>query len=465
MVLSLQDRVKQVSNLYSEEQNGMSLIIEPYNANWAVIDQDTKRILNQLTQSRTIGELRSKDGGNIEQTLTILFDAGLIEVNGQKNQSKSIIQCNLEKSLQLIIFQVTNACNLRCKYCYTDAGSGAKISEEILKKTLSLGICPPRDRIEFQFHGGEPLLAYDRVRNAVDYGYGLAEKRGISVRFSLQTNLVELTEDMVKFFKTNKIHIGTSLDGPKKYHDQNRIFRKGKGSFDVVTEKLGLLKKHELSFGVLCVVSDINVLDGISDFMIEYAIPSMKLNPYFNQGRAIKEESNQAHQEAYAEKEIALMHRIINHNKAHPDNRLKLNHLANMIKNIISRDRNYMCQRNPCGAGLSMLGVGYDGKIYPCHEMIGKNDLVIGNVLEISSFEEIFDDSETLETLRSRTTETIGECSSCEIKQFCGGGCANKAHNSGNLFNRFEYCTYNKIMYKNLFWELYKDPEGVLALI
>ncbi|MDC7124248.1 MAG: radical SAM protein [Spirochaetales bacterium] len=151
---------------------------------------------------------------------------------------------------------VTNACNLRCKYCifsenypYTEARAGnSRMSKATAKKAVDLYLSKIRKIREYKkerpiiitFYGGEPLLNYSVIKYVIEYVNSLNME---NIIFSLTTNGVLLNEERIDFLVSNNVSIGISLDGPKEEHDRNRVFEGGKGSFDSVYKKLSLLWK------------------------------------------------------------------------------------------------------------------------------------------------------------------------------------------------------------------------------
>ncbi len=156
----------------------------------------------------------------------------------------------LDNKLQTLTLQITQQCNLRCKYCvysgsYINRRHSDKImSFDIAKRGIDFLIEHSRNSqiLNLGFYGGEPLLEYDLIKQCVNYIQEKAE--GKKVTFNITTNATLLNEENIKFFMENNIDIMISLDGPKEIHNKNRVFAaNGRGTFDVIVEKLEMIKK------------------------------------------------------------------------------------------------------------------------------------------------------------------------------------------------------------------------------
>lgn len=152
-----------------------------------------------------------------------------------------------------VILKVTNFCNLNCSYCYmfnssdkTYTGAPKKMSVEISKKILDniLNYCIHKKQAHFHltFHGGEPILwGQKNFKDFFDYYKELEPQfklYAINLSFSLQTNGYVIDYDILNILKENKVVIGISLDGPKKYHDKYRVNHGGAGSYQKIIDNV-----------------------------------------------------------------------------------------------------------------------------------------------------------------------------------------------------------------------------------
>ncbi|MCP3687592.1 MAG: radical SAM protein [Gammaproteobacteria bacterium] len=157
-----------------------------------------------------------------------------------------------------LMLVVTDACNLRCKYCLLDEYEGYKglrkqhMDWETAKKAvdhfIELNNTPAHrsmhDRkINIAFFGGEPLLRGDLIRKVIPYAKSLQKPGcGYWIDFSMTSNLTQLPIDLAEFLAEHDVSIQVSIDGPEKLHDRYRVYANQKGSFAQITANLKLLK-------------------------------------------------------------------------------------------------------------------------------------------------------------------------------------------------------------------------------
>ena len=129
---------------------------------------------------------------------------------------------------------LTDACNLRCRYCY-QTRSPERMSEETARKAIDLsrgggeGVLSKGDTAHtgICFFGGEPLLMRGLVEKTVAYAKEIHGKTGHEFYFRLVTNGILLDESFLEFAAENRIGIGFSHDGLMQ--DDARIFPDGHG--------------------------------------------------------------------------------------------------------------------------------------------------------------------------------------------------------------------------------------------
>lgn len=159
-------------------------------------------------------------------------------------------------------------CNIDCTYCFylhkTDLLAHprhARMSDATLEQHIRQYIeAQTGEEVVFSWQGGEPTLMglpfFERVV-ALQAQY---QKPGQRIENDLQTNGLLLDEAWIAFLKTHGFHVGLSIDGPKHLHDQHRITKNGKPTFDLVMAAAKLLREAEIPFAALCVVNRHNAL-------------------------------------------------------------------------------------------------------------------------------------------------------------------------------------------------------------
>ncbi len=100
----------------------------------------------------------------------------------------------------------------------------------------------PARYVTLEFQGGEPLLAFDLIRQIVPLAKKRAEALGKSMDIVVTTNLANATDDMLRYFRDEEIMISTSLDGPAFIHNANRP-RPGNDSYELAIRNIERARK------------------------------------------------------------------------------------------------------------------------------------------------------------------------------------------------------------------------------
>jgi uncharacterized protein len=160
-------------------------------------------------------------------------------------------------TIQLLVVQPTPFCNIDCRYCYLPSRSSkAVVAHETLTNLFSQVFASAwvREGLSVVWHAGEPMvLPIAFYREA----FALVERLrppAVPVVHSFQTNGTLIDDDWCRFFVEAQIHLGVSIDGPKQFHDRNRLTRAGRGTFDRTIAGVRLLRRHGVPFHVISVL-------------------------------------------------------------------------------------------------------------------------------------------------------------------------------------------------------------------
>ncbi|SDG07942.1 uncharacterized protein SAMN04488542_12558 [Fontibacillus panacisegetis] len=169
-----------------------------------------------------------------------------------------------------ITFEMTERCNLRCKYCiYHEGEAGFRtfgsrdIDLDTCKKAVDLLSKSTKEEVHITFYGGEPLLRFDIMRDTIEYSKVKLHNK--KVFYNMTTNATLMTEEIANYWASLEHHSTlVSLDGPEWIHDKNRVYCDGKGSFKSVMRGLKRLVEAEgakaaVNIGYNIVVTDARV--------------------------------------------------------------------------------------------------------------------------------------------------------------------------------------------------------------
>jgi uncharacterized protein len=160
--------------------------------------------------------------------------------------------------IQLLVVQPTPFCNIDCRYCYlTDRTNKAVVAETTLLNLFQQVFASgwAQEGLSVVWHAGEPMVLpiafYRRAFALID---GL-KPTGLSVTHSFQTNGTLIDDAWCDFITEANISVGVSIDGPRQFHDRNRVTRSGRGTFDKTVAGVRRLRRHDLPFHVISVLT------------------------------------------------------------------------------------------------------------------------------------------------------------------------------------------------------------------
>ena len=337
--------------------------------------------------------------------------------------------------VKALCLHIAHDCNLACRYCFAEEGEyhgrRALMSLEVGKKALDFLIANSGSRrnLEVDFFGGEPLMNWDVVKQLVAYGREQEKLHNKNFRFTLTTNGVLLNDEVMEFCNKEMGNVVLSIDGRKEVHDHMRPFRKGAGSYDLIVPKFQKLaeSRNQEKYYIRGTFTR-NNLDFSNDIMhfADLGFKQMSIEP------VVGDESD-----PYAIREEDL-----------PKIREEYDKLAKMM---IEREKegkgfnffHFMIDLNGgpcvakrlsgCGSGTEYLAVTPWGDLYPCHQFVGQDDFLMGNVDDGIVKPEIADD------FRSCNVYSKDKCRNCFAKFYCSGGCMANSYNfHGTIHDTYE---------------------------
>lgn len=156
-------------------------------------------------------------------------------------------------ALGILTLEVTEACNLRCKYCiYSDyypetrGFTTNRMTFETAKKAIDFFLL--KESKEFSsigFYGGEPLVNFPLIRKVLAYLEKYPSENRI---FNMTINGTLLSEEVIQFLVKYDFNLMISLDGPAQCHDANRREMNGRPTWHKVTEALEAIKELDEAY-------------------------------------------------------------------------------------------------------------------------------------------------------------------------------------------------------------------------
>ena len=170
------------------------------------------------------------------------------------------------KPFSLLIKPASADCNLRCDYCfYLDhdrlypASRVHRMPPAVLERMISSYLALEMDCHVFMWQGGEPTLMgleFFRKVTSLQVKHG---RPGTRVVNGLQTNALLLDDEFARHLARYNFLVGVSLDGPAAVHDRHRKTAAGGGSHARVLAAIEHLRRHQVAFNILTLVTAANV--------------------------------------------------------------------------------------------------------------------------------------------------------------------------------------------------------------
>jgi uncharacterized protein len=160
--------------------------------------------------------------------------------------------------IELLVIQPTPFCNIDCVYCYLPhRNTRTIVAEQTLARLFSQVFASGwvDGGLSVVWHAGEPLVLpiafYRQAFELIDR----LRPAGLGIQHAFQTNGMLINEAWCEFFREQQVNIGVSVDGPKRFHDRNRVTRNGQGTFDRTIAGIRLLNQLKVPFHVISVLS------------------------------------------------------------------------------------------------------------------------------------------------------------------------------------------------------------------
>lgn len=343
------------------------------------------------------------------------------------------VSSDWERSYKSITFIVTKDCQLACKYCYL-VGKNAKerMSWDVAKKTIDYILNNHNffneEAVVWDFIGGEPFLEIDLIDKICDYikteMFRLCHPWFNNYRFNFSTNGINYNSEKIQsFIKKNITHlsIGITIDGTKRKHDLNRIWKtedmergvvpnlsEEKGSYDDVVKNIPLWLEQFPGAGTKVTISsaDIPYIKESVLHLYSLGIHEVNINCVF------EDVWKEGDDELFENQLMDLADAII-------DSGYYQDYACSFFTEHMGKPMDcQMDNQNWCGAGR-MLAVDAEGNFYPCtrfaqYSLRSKKAWIIGNVRDGIDKNKL----RPFLTL-DRCTQSTQECIDCEVASGC----------------------------------------------
>lgn len=325
------------------------------------------------------------------------------------------------KSAKNITFIVTKDCQLACRYCYlVGKNTFERMSWSVAKAAVNYFLRHEslfrEESVVWDFIGGEPFMEIDLIDRICDYikieMFRLGHHWFNSYRFNFSTNGINYDSPKVQqFIEKNATHlsIGITIDGTKRKHDLNRIYKQSeKGSYEDVVRNIPLwLSQFPKSSTKVTISSDdLPYVKESVLHLFQLGIGQVNINCVF------EDVWKDGDDRLFENQLIELADAII-------DGRLYEKHYCSFFSESIGKPLDLeRDNQNWCGAG-QMISVDASGNFYPCtrfaaYSLRNKKPIIIGNIRTGINFN----------LLRpflalDRKSQSSPQCLECEVASGC----------------------------------------------
>lgn len=327
--------------------------------------------------------------------------------------------------VKALCLHIAHDCNLACKYCFAEEGEyhgrRALMDYETGRQALDFLIenSGGRKNLEVDFFGGEPLMNFEVVRRLVAYGREQEKQRDKHFRFTLTTNGVLLDDEVMEFANREMDNVVLSIDGRREVHDRMRPFRKGAGSYDLIVPKFQKLaeSRQQERYYVRGTYTHYNT-DFAEDVLhlADLGFKQISVEPVVAQP---------TDDYALTEEDLPKLFAEYDRLAAEMVRRKREGREFNFFHFMIDLEGGPCVYKrlSGCGSGTEYLAVTPWGDLYPCHQFVGNEAFLMGNVRDGVIRSDIRDQ------FKGCNVYAREKCRNCFAKFYCSGGCAANSYN------------------------------------
>jgi len=331
----------------------------------------------------------------------------------------------------------TNACNLRCNYCYL-AKTNERMDEQIGRQSIDAifrsALANDFSKIKIKYAGGEATLNFALVTKLHDYARHLADAQNFSLNGVVLSNGVRLTPEMVKSMLTRHLRLMISLDGLGAAHDAQRHFANGRGSFDAVARSIEMAKDKGLTSDICITVSGRSAgeLPDLIGWILERDLP-FSLNFYRENEFSASFADLQLDEERIIQGMMAAF-KVIEANLPR----------RSLLASLVDRANLSAPHSRPCAAGHNYLVIDHFGRVAKCQMEMDKpvTDILARDPLAVIRSDKF--------RVQNFNVEEKEGCRDCEWKHWCAGGCPQATFRATG---RYDVKSPNCNIYKTLYPE------------
>ncbi len=434
--------------IHQYKLNGYNIVLDTYSGSVHVVDDLAYEII-ALFENTPADEILTMmlekyahdSSISVEDIRETISDVEQLKKDGQlftedEYKDLSIDLRKRQTYVKALCLNVAHTCNLSCEYCFASQGKyngdRAIMSFDVGKRAIDylLENSGHHRNLDIDFFGGEPLMAWEVVKQIIAYARSKEKEYKKTFRFTFTTNGMLLNDEVTDFLNKEMHNVVLSLDGRKEVHDRLRKTVTGKGSYDHIVPKFQefVKKRGDKEYYVRGTYTGNNV-DFTNDIfhIADLGFDKLSMEPVICDP-----------QEPYALTEKDLPE-IYNQYEILAKEMLKRDEQGNgftFYHYMLDLSEGPCIQKriSGCGSGTEYLAVTPWGELFPCHQFVGDEKYSMGNIWDGITKPEIQCQ------FKESNCYSKPECQDCWAKLYCSGGCpANALHATGSLNGTYDF--------------------------
>ena len=386
----------------------------------------------------------------------------LLDVLATKVRTKFDHMCGGTK---LHIFVVTLRCEHSCEYCQVSRQTATRgefdMSTATADRAIAMMMDSPAPAVTLEIQGGEPLLAFDLIQYIIPRAKAQARERGKDLDIVVCTNLACVTDDILLYFRDERVKVSTSLDGPAFLHNKNRP-RPGHNSYEKAIEGIersrAILGMESVAALMTTTAASLDYAAEIVDEYVRREFHSIFLRPISPYGFAVKTR----HRTGYE------MGRFLEFYKKGLAHILKVNRGGYRIAEVYTQilltkmltphSTRYVDMQSPAGEAWNVLVYNYDGDVYASDEsrmLAEMRDWTfrLGNVHQ-DTRRTLLTGEPALRLFQASCNQALAGCSDCAFQSYCAADPVYHYATQGDMYGHRPtsgFCARNMEVIRHLF--------------
>jgi uncharacterized protein len=373
-----------------------------------VVNEPAHRIFRCFQQPATFRDVQAAWPGrsdDVEETFRRLSQLEMI------HPSEQVLRPEFQSGKVLTAWlHVTNACNLRCPYCYVNKSAepmdetvGRAAVEAVIQSAVTHGF----PAVKLKYAGGEASLNHRLMVSLHAHARALAADRGLQLYATLLSNGVALSRALVETLKAEGIRVMISLDGLGSQHDAQRPFANGKPSFHLVQRTIAQLIEQDHAPHLSVTITNRNA-SGVAD-VVRFALErdlTFSLN-FFRDNDCAASFPDLRYEEQGMISALLDAFGVIE----------EFLPRWSVLGSILDRGQLLQPRQRSCGVGQDYVVIDQRGRVAKCHMEIERT---LGDIFSDDPLQLVQRDKTT--ALNLAVEEKEG-CRDCTWRYWCSGGC------------------------------------------